>query len=59
MSKIEAKLESTESAFHVRGYEKIEYDLTYVDGIFSTHNSQLVDCYLKFGRYLAIIGADV
>lgn len=43
----------------MRGYEKIEYDLTYVDGIFFTHNSQLADCYLKFGRYLAIIGADV
>ena len=59
MGIIEAKLESTESAFHVEGYEKIEYSLIYVDGIFAIENSQLADCYRKFGRCLAIVDANV
>ena len=34
MSAIEAHVTATDRAFHVEGYEKIEYDLLYVDGVF-------------------------
>jgi len=59
MSKIEPKLESSETAFHVEAYQKIEYSLVYVNGVFDTQNSELADCYQKYGRCLAVIDANV
>jgi demethyl-4-deoxygadusol synthase len=59
MSIVQAKLEATESAFHVEGYEKIEYSLVYVDGVFNLQNSELAECYKNFGRCLAVVDANV
>ena len=59
MSTIEAKLESSETAFHVEAYEKIEYSLVYVNGVFDTQNPELADCYQKYDRCLAVIDANV
>ena len=59
MSEITAKFEATETAFHVEGYEKIEYDLLYVTGVFDTKNSELADSYHKFGRCLMVVDANV
>ncbi|MFQ4146583.1 sedoheptulose 7-phosphate cyclase [Chlorogloeopsis sp. ULAP02] len=59
MSIVQAKLEATESAFHVEGYEKIEYSLVYVDGVFNLQNSELAECYKSFGRCLAVVDANV
>ena len=59
MSEITAKFEATETAFHVEGYEKIEYDLLYVTGVFDTKNSELADSYSKFGRCLMVVDANV
>lgn len=59
MSIVQSKLEATESAFHVEAYEKIEYSLVYVDGIFDINNPELAECYEKFGRCLAVVDSNV
>ena len=59
MSQVTAKFEATDTAFHVEGYEKIEYDLLYVTGVFDTKNSELADSYRKFGRCLMVVDANV
>lgn len=59
MGIVQSKLEATESAFHVEAYEKIEYSLVYVDGIFDINNSELAECYEKFGRCLAVVDSNV
>ncbi|HLO83801.1 MAG TPA: sedoheptulose 7-phosphate cyclase [Nostocaceae cyanobacterium] len=59
MSILQTKLEVTETAFHVEGYEKIEYDLVYVDGVFDIQNQELADIYKSFGRCLAVVDANV
>ena len=59
MSIVQSKLEATESAFHIEAYEKIEYSLVYVDGIFDINNPELAECYQKFGRCLAVVDSNV
>lgn len=59
MSIVEIKLEVTDTAFHVAGYEKIEYSLVYVNGVFHPQNSEIADTYKKFGRCLAVVDANV
>ncbi|MDY7023139.1 MAG: sedoheptulose 7-phosphate cyclase [Cyanobacteriota bacterium] len=59
MSHVQAKFEATDTAFHVEGYEKIEFSLLYVDGAFDTKNSQLAETYQKFGRCLAVVDANI
>ena len=41
MSNMQARVTSSDRAFHVEGYEKIEYDLLYVDGIFAPDQEAL------------------
>lgn len=38
MSNIQAKFTATDTAFHVEGYEKIEFSLLYVNGVFKAEN---------------------
>ena len=52
-------LTSTETAFHVEAYEKIDYSLVYVDGVFDPANPQLADAYRPFGRALMIVDRTV
>jgi 3-dehydroquinate synthase len=59
MSIVQSKLRATETAFHVEAYEKIEYSLVYVDGVFELNNKELADCYQKFKRCLAVVDANV
>lgn len=59
MSTVQAKFEATETAFHVEGYEKIEFSLVYVDGAFDLKNAELADSYRSFGRCLAVVDANV
>jgi len=59
MSQPQATFKATDSAFHVEGYEKIDFSLIYVDGIFDTKNAQLANSYQKFGRCLMVIDANV
>ncbi|KAI0135353.1 Dehydroquinate synthase-like protein [Daldinia grandis] len=59
MSDFKATVEETKRGFHVEGYEKIEYDFTFVDGIFDIAKPNLAECYLKWGRALAIMDRQV
>lgn len=55
----ETKSSSGHNGFHVTGYEKIEYDFTFIDGIFNVENSNLADCYKKWGRCLAVTDQNI
>ncbi len=59
MSQIEAKFVATDTTFRVEGYEKIEYDLLFVEGVFDTKNREIADSYEKFGRCLMVVDANV
>ncbi|KAK6954806.1 hypothetical protein Daesc_004775 [Daldinia eschscholtzii] len=59
MSDYKATVEETKRGFHVEGYEKIEYDFTFVDGIFDIAKPNLAECYVKWGRVLAIMDRQV
>lgn len=59
MSNMQARVTSSDRAFHVEGYEKIEYDLLYVDGIFAPDQEALADCYRPYGRVLMVVDESV
>jgi demethyl-4-deoxygadusol synthase len=59
VSNMQARVTSDDNAFHVEGYEKIEYDLVYVDGIFDPAQSALADCYRSYGRALMVVDETV
>jgi 3-dehydroquinate synthase len=54
-----ASFTATETAFHVTGYEKIEFSLVYVNGVFDIRNTEIADNYQKFGRCLLVVDANV
>ena len=59
MSSVHAKFNATESSFHVEGYEKIEFNLDIVNGLFNLQNSTLADNYKEIGRCLAVVDHQV
>lgn len=59
MSDLNASVIETKAGFHVEGYEKIEYDSTFLDGVFDTRNSNLADCYERWGRCLAVMDLKI
>jgi 3-dehydroquinate synthase len=59
MSDLKATVSETPQGFHVEGYEKIEYDFTFVDGVFDVANTGLADCYKKWGRVLAVTDKNI
>ena len=64
MSDLSATVKETQApsghvGFHVEGYEKIEYDFTFIDGIFDVQNNNLADCYKKWGRCLAVTDLNI
>lgn len=59
MSQVQAKFTATETAFHVEGYEKIEFSLVCVNGAFNVSNSEIAEHYQKYGRCLTVIDANV
>ncbi|KAI1134486.1 Dehydroquinate synthase-like protein [Hypoxylon sp. FL0543] len=59
MSDLKASVQETNHGFHVEGYEKIEYDFTFVDGVFDVANPHLAECYRKWGRVLAVTDKNV
>ena len=59
MSDLQASVVETKNGFHVEGYEKIEYDFTFLDGIFNVENKQLANCYEQWGRALAIMDLNI
>lgn len=59
MSDLKATVAETKHGFHVEGYEKIEYDFTFLDGVFNKNNPQLAKCYERWGRTLAVMDANI
>jgi len=59
MSTVQARFAATETAFHVEGYEKIEFSLSIVNGAFDIKNIELAGSYKIFGRCLAIVDCNV
>ena len=59
MSNMQASVTVSDRTFHVKGYEKIEYDLVYVDGVFAVDNSELADSYRQYGRALMVVDESV
>lgn len=54
-----ASVSRTDSSFHVEAYEKIDYSLEMVDGVFDLKNEQLANAYRPFGRCLMVIDETV
>jgi 3-dehydroquinate synthetase len=59
VSNLQASVTVSDSAFHVTGYEKIEYDLVYVDSVFEPRSTQLAEAYAPYGRVLMVIDETV
>jgi 3-dehydroquinate synthase len=59
MSDLKASVVETKDGFHVEGYEKIEYDFTFLDGVFDTRNIKLANCYERWGRCLAVMDLNI
>ncbi|PSF36296.1 3-dehydroquinate synthase [Aphanothece hegewaldii CCALA 016] len=59
MGVIQSSFTATDNAFHVEGYEKIEFSLLYVDGAFNKENPEIADSYRKLGRCLMIVDQTV
>jgi 3-dehydroquinate synthase len=59
MGKVQAKFEATDNAFHVEGYEKIEFSLSFVNRLFDVKNTELAESYRSFGRCLAVVDYNV
>ncbi len=55
----QARLTATEDAFHVEAYEKIDYSLLIVPGVFDPERTELADCFSSFGRCLMVIDESV
>ncbi|MER3433675.1 MAG: 3-dehydroquinate synthase [Leptolyngbya sp. ERB_1_1] len=59
MSSVHAKVESTAQSFHLEGYEKIEFNLDLIEGLFEVGNPALADNYRGLGRCLAVVDHNV
>lgn len=55
----ETKTSSGHAGFHVEGYEKIEYDFTFIDGVFNIGNANLANLYKKWERCLAVTDINI
>ena len=54
-----ASFTATDTAWHVEAYEKIDYSLLQVDGVFAVQNTELADAYRPWGRCLAVVDESV
>lgn len=59
MSDLKASVVETKKGFHVEGYEKIEYDFSFLDGVFEPENEDLANCYERWGRCLAVMDLNI
>jgi 3-dehydroquinate synthetase len=59
MSEIQATYLATDTAFHVEGYEKIEFDLLYVHGAFAPENAEIAERFRLLGRCLMVVDESV
>lgn len=59
MSNVHAGFRATNTAFHVEGYEKIDFSLIYVNGAFAPENAELAQEYRRYGRCLMVVDETV
>lgn len=59
MSDLKATVFERPDGFHVEGYEKIEYDFSFIDNVFDVSKPDLADCYQKWGRCLAVMDMNI
>ncbi|KAK7209896.1 hypothetical protein V2G26_017074 [Clonostachys chloroleuca] len=59
MSDMKATVEPTSKGFSVCGYEKIEYDFEFLDGVLDPAKPQLAECYQRWKRCLAIMDMNM
>ena len=59
MSDLKATVSETPRGFKVQGVEIIDYDFTFIDGIFDVRKPDLADCYKRWGRVLAVTDANI
>jgi demethyl-4-deoxygadusol synthase len=59
MGNVQATFRATETAFHVEGYEKIDFSLLYVEGAFALENIEIAESYRQFGRCLMVVDEAV
>lgn len=59
MGSPQATFTATESSFHVEGYEKIDFELRYVDGAFAVENDDIAASYREYGRCLMVVDETV
>lgn len=59
MSTMQARVVAGDRRFSVEGYERVEYDLVYVDGVFDVENAELADAYRPYGRTLMVVDESV
>jgi len=59
MSDMSAKVVETKKGFHVEGYEKIEYDFSFVDGVFDKEHKDLAQLFERWHRCLAVMDVNI
>ena len=59
MSEIQATYQATDTAFHVEGYEKIAFDLLYVQGAFAAEHPHVAERFRDHGRCLMVVDEAV
>jgi demethyl-4-deoxygadusol synthase len=59
MSSVQATFQATGKAFHVEGYEKIDFSLLYVNGAFTIENAEIAESYRQFGRCLMVVDKTI
>ncbi len=59
MSNPTARLESTDTAFHVEAYERIDYSLLLTPGVFDPTRTELAETFAPFGRCLMVVDETV
>lgn len=59
MGNVQATFRATETAFHVEGYEKIDFSLLYVGGAFALENAEIAESYRQFRRCLMVVDEAV
>lgn len=52
-------LTASETGFHVEAFEKIDYSLIFVDGVFDVASTELADSYRRWGRCLMVVDEAV
>jgi demethyl-4-deoxygadusol synthase len=55
MSDVRSSFKATETAFHIEGYEKIDFCLVYVEGAFALENAEIAESYSQLGRCLMVV----